>query len=255
MYDAPGSSAPNRIRKKSGIGDREVAEQHAGGEAQPSSSQRQAADDEPVAAGRAAAGPSGRPRRRRSRRGTVERGRHSAPIRPRRTSARKTGTPTTAVMIPTCTSVGGSTTRPTVSASDDQRRRRTPSAQRQHRARSREPDDRAHAVRDDQADEGDRAGQRGGAAGQQHAPPGRAPAGRRRTPAEAAGQVVAEGQRVEQPGAGQREHRADDEERQPGQQHVEARGRRRCRPARTGTSPSSAGRSAARRTSSWRPPP
>ena len=102
MYDAPGIVGAEQDPEEVGHGDREVAEQHPGGEARASS----ATDRPPTTSaaappGRRAAGPRRTARRRPGGAGVEhgQRGHHSAPIRPRRTSTRNTGTPTTAVMI------------------------------------------------------------------------------------------------------------------------------------------------------------
>ena len=59
MNDAPGISSPKRIRKKSGMVNGEVAEQHPGGEGQQQH-HRQPADDQPRAGVPAASAPPGR---------------------------------------------------------------------------------------------------------------------------------------------------------------------------------------------------
>ena len=147
-------------------------------------------------------------------------------------------------MIPTWTSDGGSTTRPS-GVGEHRDRGADQGAQRQHHGVV-AADQRPDGVRRHQPDEGDRSGQ-GGA--------GRRPAARRprrsrrrssrRTPPEAAGDVVAEGERVEHPRAGQGEDRADERGTAARSAAPRSRGRRRCRPARAGRSPSSAGRPAA----------
>ena len=74
-------------------------------------------------------------------------------------------------------------------------------------------DERADGVRHDEADEGDRAGQRRRGAGEQHDGDAEDDPVDRRTTPEAAGQVVAEREGVEQPGAAEREDGPDQQER------------------------------------------
>ena len=112
---------------------------------------RRTASTASVRAGLAATG--------RGHRGQVAHDAHSAPIRPLRTRCRKNGTPTSAVITPTWTSPGGSTTRPTTSAADDQHGA-VPQAERQHPAVV-GPHHGPHRVRDDQADERHGTRQRG----------------------------------------------------------------------------------------------
>ena len=168
-----------------------------------------------------------RPARRRARRPAGDRrvgrhdGAHSAPIRPRRTSSRKTGAPTTAVMMPTCTSPGGSTTRPTHVGAEDQHGAVRPCSA---AAPGGSRDPRRRARRAARSGRRRRSGRPARSRCRRAARwPGRSTS--RSTAdaaAEAAGQVVAEGEGVEAAHRGQAEHGADDEERQPDQEHVGA---------------------------------
>ncbi len=103
------------------VGDRDgvVAQQHAGRE-RGRDGEGQACEQQPATADRRASGTAydvvaGRLRRLGRQRGVERHGHRALPVR--RISARNTGTPTTAAMMPTCTSAGGRTTRPAVSAS------------------------------------------------------------------------------------------------------------------------------------------
>ena len=227
----------------------------------PEQRQRQAADDQPVPSARRPPGPAddvdGVRRSRRPRRvaGSAGRGRgqhghHSAPIRPRRIRTRKTGTPTTAAMIADL-DLGRRQHHPADACRRARPARRHPSARdgstRRVVGADHRPDRRA--ARSGRRRRPDRPARSRLPASSTTATPSTSRSAPYAAP-EPARQVVAEREGVEQPGAGQRQERADDQERQPGRGARRARGRRWCRPARSGRSPSSCGRSAARRTSS-----
>ncbi len=119
MKVAPGSLLAAEDAEEVGDRDGVVAEQHPGREGSRDG-EGQAGEQQPAVADRRTPGATydvvaGRPRRRGRHRGVERHGHSALPVR--RISARNTGTPTTAAMMPTCTSAGGSTTRPAVSAS------------------------------------------------------------------------------------------------------------------------------------------
>ena len=112
----------------------------------------------------------------------------------------KNGAPTRAVMMPTSTSLGRATTRPTTSAAVSSAA--PPTAEKGSSQRWSTPDQQPAQVRDDEADEADRPGDGGGRAAQQdRAEPARSGPGQGHPLAEPGGEVVAEGERVEAAGA------------------------------------------------------
>ena len=222
MYDAPGISSPPRIRKKSGMVTVKSPSSTRAAKT-PQQHQRQAGHDEPAPAHRP---PTRRPDTVRptsasaSRRSRASSTRSQRPHPAAADQHRKTGTPTTAVMIPTCTSVGGSTTRPTVSASDDQRRAVRRAQRQHHRCRRRRG-------------RGRRAGRPGRRT--RSARPARSRrrrAGRTARPSTSRSRTTCRpsprarsspsASALSSRALAQRQDGADDEERQAGQQHVEA---------------------------------
>ena len=147
-------------------------------------------------------------------------GAHRLAIRPRRTSTMKNGTPTTAVMMPAWTSVGCATSRP----DDIGREQERGTGDEAHRDDPAVvgPDDEAGDVRHDEPQEADGAGEGGRGAAQHGDADGDRGPGQDDVLADAAGEVVAERERVELADGEEHDDEADHEEGQHGDDEVEA---------------------------------
>ena len=139
----------------------------------------------------------------------------------------------TAQTMPACTSDGRATSLPTTSASDDEGGSEKRGQDEQPAVV--DPDGGAHDVRDDEPDEGDRAGEGRGTGGEEDGAPGGEAAVQHDVLPEPAGHVVTERDGVERRPGREREHGADDEEREHVERPDAARGRRPSRPARSGS--------------------
>ena len=159
---------------------------------------------------------------------------HSSAIRRRRTKAMKTGAPMTAVTMPTSSSPGRATTRPMTSAPSSRIGASTAEYGRSQRW-SGPVIARATCGTVRPTNPIGPGGRGGGAARAGPRPtPSNGP-GRADALAERPGDVVAEGERVQQPARRQRQHDADDDERRDLRHDRRRRGRRASRPPRTGT--------------------
>ena len=172
-------------------------------------------------------------RRRRQRARRAGRRSHRHRLRAR-TSAISTGAPTIAATTPASSSAGATTTRPTTSAASS-----TIGAERPPRGQHPPvvgADQRAGDVRHHQADEGDRADQRGRAAAEQDHGEAGTTRPRRRSAPRPAGEVVAERHRVEEAGrASSASTSPDDDERREHAWPCRGPGRPGTPPTRSGT--------------------